>query len=30
LRGPFTPGVVDTVTVLWGDPRGNLSGFVER
>jgi acylphosphatase len=30
LRGPFTPGKVDTVTERWGAPRGDLHGFVER
>lgn len=30
LRGPFAPGAVDTVTVRWSDPRGDLTGFVER
>ena len=30
LRGPDTPGRVATVTERWGDPRGGLTGFVER
>lgn len=30
LRGPFTPGRVDTVTERWSDPKGGFTGFVER
>lgn len=30
LRGPGTPGVVRLVTEQWSDPRGDLTGFVER
>ena len=30
LRGPGTPGRVDTVTEWWGPARGGMSGFVER
>ncbi|MEU5878098.1 acylphosphatase [Spirillospora sp. NPDC047279] len=30
LRGPGTPGRVAGVTERWSDPRGGLSGFVER
>ncbi len=29
LRSPATPGRVDRVTELWGDPTG-VSGFTER
>lgn len=30
LRGPGTPGRVESVTERWGTPKGGLSGFVER
>ena len=30
LRGPGTPGHVSGVTERWSEPRGGLSGFVER
>ena len=30
LRGPGTPGHVTGVVERWSDPRGELSGFVER
>lgn len=30
LRGPGTPGHVTLVTEQWSDPRGGLTGFVER
>ena len=30
LRGPGTPGRVTGVSALWGEPRGGLTGFVER
>lgn len=30
LRGGATPGRVTGVTERWSDPRGGLSGFVER
>ena len=30
LRGPGTPGRVTGVSELWGEPRGALTGFVER
>lgn len=30
LKGPQTPGHVDTVTARWSAARGDLSGFVER
>lgn len=30
LRSGDTPGQVTTVVERWSEPRGNLSGFVER
>jgi acylphosphatase len=30
LEGPGTPGRVARVTLRWDQPRGGLSGFVER
>jgi acylphosphatase len=30
LRGPSTPGRVASVTERWSDPRGDLTGFIER
>ncbi|MFB9430497.1 acylphosphatase [Streptoalloteichus tenebrarius] len=30
LRSPDTPGVVTTVVERWSEPRGGLTGFVER
>ena len=30
LRGGRTPGSVETVTERWTEPKGGLSGFVER
>jgi len=30
LRGPRTPGSVDTVTERWSDPKGISPGFVEK
>lgn len=30
LRGPGAPGRVHTVAETWDDPRGGLSGFLER
>lgn len=30
LRGPGTPGRVDTVVETWDEARGGLAGFVER
>src|SRR5216683_103771 len=30
LTGPGAPGRVTRVTYRWGDPRGDLSGFVEQ
>jgi acylphosphatase len=30
LRGPSAPGRVSGVTERWSDPRGGLTGFVER
>jgi acylphosphatase len=30
LRGPGTPGRVRTVVERWGEPRGGVTGFVER
>lgn len=30
LRGPDTPGRVDTVVERFEEPRGDLRGFVER
>lgn len=30
LRGPGTPGRVDTVVETWDAARGGLTGFVER
>lgn len=30
LRGPGTPGRVDSVVERWSEPRGDLVGFVER
>jgi acylphosphatase len=30
LRGPGTPGHVDTVTERWGDAHGGFTGFAER
>ena len=30
LRGPGTPGRVTGVVERWSEPRGGLSGFVER
>ncbi|GAB2912929.1 acylphosphatase [Rhodococcus aerolatus] len=30
LRGPDAPGRVDTVVESWDEPRGGLTGFVER
>jgi acylphosphatase len=30
LQGPGTPGRVARVTLRWDQPRGGLSGFVER
>jgi acylphosphatase len=30
LRGPGTPGRVDSVTERWADPRGTATAFVER
>jgi acylphosphatase len=30
LRGPGTPGHVTGVVERWGEPRGDLAGFLER
>jgi acylphosphatase len=30
LRGPDTPGRVDSVIERWSEPKGGLAGFVER
>ncbi|MDQ3403508.1 MAG: acylphosphatase, partial [Actinomycetota bacterium] len=30
LRSGRAPGAVDTVTEQWAQPKGNLTGFVER
>jgi acylphosphatase len=30
LRSGETPGRVDTVVERWSDPKGGMSGFVER